>query len=248
MRDTNYINIQGWMVNKLDLKGNELILFALIYGFSQDEESQYKGSLNYISSSLKIARKTVSNLTDRLIEKNYIVKTYDATGNTFQHNAPEINQILGGVKSTLVQNIPDSDVKVTPIASVKVTPNNNNNNNDTNDPLLFPKKTIEKNPSKKTIFANSKCTDINYVREKLLANKDHIERYNGVDLKYYMERVETWNDKGGKKTTARGWMAYIRQFMNSDIEAGKLVMRDRLTAKKTIVPEDAMKKGVHANF
>ena len=34
----NYIVIQSWMVSELGLKGNQLIIYALVYGFSQAEE------------------------------------------------------------------------------------------------------------------------------------------------------------------------------------------------------------------
>ena len=36
MDNENYILITGWMVNELKLKGSELFVYALIYGFSQD--------------------------------------------------------------------------------------------------------------------------------------------------------------------------------------------------------------------
>ena len=36
MKSDNYIVIQGWMVNELNLKGNDLLVFALIYGFTRD--------------------------------------------------------------------------------------------------------------------------------------------------------------------------------------------------------------------
>lgn len=36
LRNIEYLNIQGWMINKLKLSGNELILFALIYSYAQD--------------------------------------------------------------------------------------------------------------------------------------------------------------------------------------------------------------------
>lgn len=41
----SYIVVLDWMVEKYHLKGNELLAYALIYGFSQDEESEYKGQL-----------------------------------------------------------------------------------------------------------------------------------------------------------------------------------------------------------
>ena len=52
MENENYCTIQGWLINVLGLKGNELILFAIIYGFSQDGKSKYYGSLSYIQKSL----------------------------------------------------------------------------------------------------------------------------------------------------------------------------------------------------
>lgn len=35
MKNENYLVIQGWMVNGLNLKGTELMVFAIIYGFCQ---------------------------------------------------------------------------------------------------------------------------------------------------------------------------------------------------------------------
>ena len=32
----NYVAIQGWMITDLNLKGNDLLIYAVIYGFSQD--------------------------------------------------------------------------------------------------------------------------------------------------------------------------------------------------------------------
>ena len=72
MDDGNYYTVQGWMVNKLDLSGYELACFAIIYGFSQDGQSPFKGSLDYISSFLKCSTRTVQRNIDNLIEKNFI--------------------------------------------------------------------------------------------------------------------------------------------------------------------------------
>ena len=35
VREDNYFAVQGWMVTELKLKGNALMLYAIIYGFSQ---------------------------------------------------------------------------------------------------------------------------------------------------------------------------------------------------------------------
>ena len=46
--------ILDWMVDKYKLKGNELLAYALIYGFSQDGESEYKGSFSYLTRCLSV--------------------------------------------------------------------------------------------------------------------------------------------------------------------------------------------------
>ena len=38
IKNENYIVIQSWLVNELQLKSNELMIYALIYGFSQAED------------------------------------------------------------------------------------------------------------------------------------------------------------------------------------------------------------------
>ena len=49
VKNENHIVIHGWMVNKLGLKGNELLVYAIIYGFSQTEGQKYIGSLQYLA-------------------------------------------------------------------------------------------------------------------------------------------------------------------------------------------------------
>lgn len=46
IKGENYFQVSGWMVNNLKLQGNELMLFAIIYGFSQEENSRFTGSIN----------------------------------------------------------------------------------------------------------------------------------------------------------------------------------------------------------
>ena len=75
IKNDNYIQISGWMINELDLKGNELLVYALIHGFCQDGKSVFKGSLNYIMSWLNISKPTCIATIQSLIDKKLIVKT-----------------------------------------------------------------------------------------------------------------------------------------------------------------------------
>jgi biotin operon repressor len=62
------------MVNRLNLSGNELMVYSIIYGFSQDGESKYEGSGQYIADSLGISRRAVSLILNSLVEKGYVKK------------------------------------------------------------------------------------------------------------------------------------------------------------------------------
>lgn len=74
-----YISIQGWMVNELKLKGNDLLVYAIIYGFSQDNESEFTGSLSYLArwcnSTKNGVQKNLKKLVDaKLISKKSTIK------------------------------------------------------------------------------------------------------------------------------------------------------------------------------
>lgn len=82
IQDNNYISIQGWMITKLKLTGKKLILFALIYGFSQTPGTYYTGSLAYASEWMDCDRTYVSKVLAKLIEEGLIWKedVYDTAG------------------------------------------------------------------------------------------------------------------------------------------------------------------------
>ena len=77
----NYINIQGWMVTELNLKGNELIIYACIYGFSQAEGQAFSGRLKYLADWTNSTKYGVTKCLKALIEKGYIVKDEEYINN-----------------------------------------------------------------------------------------------------------------------------------------------------------------------
>ena len=72
----NYVVIEKWMTRDLGLRGNELLVYAIIYGFSQDGESRYYGSRRYISEFLNMSLSTVDRTLASLVSKNLIIKEY----------------------------------------------------------------------------------------------------------------------------------------------------------------------------
>lgn len=70
----NYITIQGFMITDLKLKGNELIIYACIYGFTQAEGQTFSGSLQYLADWTNSSKQSVMKCLKSLVEKGLIVK------------------------------------------------------------------------------------------------------------------------------------------------------------------------------
>lgn len=107
-----YIHIEGWMREDLDLKGNELLVYALIHGFSQEEQGCFFGSLEYISRMCGCTRptaiETLKKLRDRglihkreLIENNVKLCQYTAVVGGSKEILPPVKILYGGSKETL---------------------------------------------------------------------------------------------------------------------------------------------------
>lgn len=77
----NYITILDFMVTELMLRGNELIVFALIYGFSQDGQSEFEGSISYIQERTGLSRPTVVDILKKLVDKKLVVKIEEFRNN-----------------------------------------------------------------------------------------------------------------------------------------------------------------------
>ena len=118
----NFITIQGWMVNELGLKGNELIVYAIIFGFSQAENQVFNGSLQYISDWLNTSKQTVINTLKHLQEKELIEKKEQyLNGVKFcEYYSKNLNEVFkkidwgysknltGGIQKILPNNILDN--------------------------------------------------------------------------------------------------------------------------------------------
>jgi len=68
----SYIVLQDWMVDKLGLKGVELVIYAIIYGFSQDGMNYFTSSTKYLSFWTGKTKETCLNALRSLRLKNLI--------------------------------------------------------------------------------------------------------------------------------------------------------------------------------
>ena len=113
MEKEYYIHIQWWMAQRLKLSGNELLTYAIVYGFSQDGESAFLGSSKYVSYALRVSRPTAIKALDSLTSKGLIIKTQekinDVVFNRYKANLqvikdfdrPYKESLQGGYKESL---------------------------------------------------------------------------------------------------------------------------------------------------
>lgn len=108
VRKDNYVVIQGWMLTDLQLKGNELLVYAIIYGFSQTGDGQrYTGSLQYLADWTNSTKQGVMKNLKSLTEKGLLEKSERIiNGVKFcEYYATEFNtrstEFTGGIKQSL---------------------------------------------------------------------------------------------------------------------------------------------------
>lgn len=136
VKNENYIVIQGFMVNELKLKGNELLVYSIIYGFSQDEDQMFNGSLQYLADWTNSTKQGVLKNLKSLIEKGYIEKKENViNGVKFcEYSATKFNRVLNKVEQGVKQSLIGGS-KQSLIGGVKQSLHNNisldniNNNN-----------------------------------------------------------------------------------------------------------------------
>lgn len=109
MDSNNYVTIQGWMRTELDLKGNDLLVYAIIYGFSQTAEQKFTGGLQYIADWCGATKQGILKNLSHLLDMGLIEKTESYINNVkvVEYRSTEFNSIkqsLMGVKQSLIKN------------------------------------------------------------------------------------------------------------------------------------------------
>lgn len=94
-----YMVILPWMREDLDLKGNELLVYALIHGFSQESQGCFFGSLDYICKACGCTRPTAIDTLKKLCERGLIHKRELLENNV---KLCQYSAIKGGSKEILL--------------------------------------------------------------------------------------------------------------------------------------------------
>ena len=239
----NYITVPGFAIVELGLSGNELLCYSLIYGFTQDNETEFRGSLNYVSSALNVTKQNAKKIIDRLIDRgliekremyfsgvkfcHYVAKRHgvaeSATGRYQNGNGGVAEIATGGIAETATNNT-DKDITLDKIE-------------DNADGGLFPaEQSFEPLPEIITqpratvtrprrtseplcLFENSRYADF-----EAFAAEFTDPEFAEIDIVYYFHAVADWSAQKGKKM--KDWIATARNFIRGDIEKGKLHRKD----------------------
>lgn len=167
IKNDNFITIQGWMVNELKLKGNELLIYSVIYGFSQDGESKFTGSLQYLADWCNSSRQGVMNALKSLCEKELIIK-YE-----LERNGLKLCEYIANLTTSQQSCIPQStkltgqSKKLTSSSQLSCTNNILKDNNKKDNNIVLKKSKKEKSMDK--ILAKMEEYDFSdKVQEKIL--------------------------------------------------------------------------------
>ena len=149
VKPTNTILLQGWMITELGLSGTSLIIYALIYGFTQTDDQWFYGSVDYIRQWANVTDKTARTTINNLVEKGYIDKKFtNGVTCSYRANLSLVDSIITKLsiktpvnstevtssidKATSVNSSRDPGKNDSP-SPVKITDNNNIYNNKDNN-------------------------------------------------------------------------------------------------------------------
>lgn len=94
----HFVTVTGWMVTELKLKGTELIVFALINGYSQDGQSEFYGTMDYIDLWLQGSRTNTARAVKKLVGYGIVTKRKIKGKNKYKINPEGIKQMAKEIK------------------------------------------------------------------------------------------------------------------------------------------------------
>lgn len=209
MKSENFIVIQGWMCNELELKGNELLVFALIYGFSQDGESAFHGSRNYIANTFNISKPTVDKAIQNLLDRKYIVK-YE----TEDFNAPNAY----AVNIQVVKKLYMGSKEILPVGSKETLLNKTNKQTTSKKEKSNSKELLQNfefgkpKPQKENLYTKCLSTIKTFTQDEVL--RDYLKTF--LDLRLEMAQTENKSFYFGM------WTHLLNELKQLTIKDGKL--------------------------
>lgn len=107
---TNNISfiVHSWMLTSLELKGNELIAYAIIYKYSDIKGQKFVVSIRKLAEIMNVSKNTAQTILDSLIEKGFIIKCASLDNvmgsNAYKVDLDLIESFVGCENGTIPKN------------------------------------------------------------------------------------------------------------------------------------------------
>ena len=202
MPSAEYFKIHRFMIDELKLKGNDLLVYALIFSFTNNSDKMcFFGSQRYIGEYLGMCRQSVNVSIKALTEKGYIKKSI------IQNNGKSICSYVSNILLTDVVK-PDTDLSENPTPACRETRHNNyiDNYNKYNTSSSFESEKID-DEFDFSSYSERELTEIYPFNNKAgftIAQMDVL--YHIIYLKpleKYLEKINDYDCKDKFKTIVR---------------------------------------------
>ena len=243
MKENNFILIPAFMRTKLNLKGSELIIASLIYGFSQDNETWFSGSTKYIADWAGIAEKNVLRNLKELVERGILIKKDVAVNNLakkcyYKFNMISVSKIetkitelqnVSGEVSEL-QNIPNPDLQNVSVYNIDnknidvyniVAETEFSATSEGNEDFSLNQESEKLRGTtepRKCLFANSRFSKFEDFEKCFTAPE-----FEKIDMVYYFNALADWSASKGRMQ--KDWIAQARNFIRGDERKGMLRLK-----------------------
>ena len=197
IKSKNFVVIPGWAVTELGLKGNALIIYSVIYGFSQVEGVGhcFKGSIDYLAEWTNSTRTGVERVLKDLVEEGLLEKTISSPTNIYKAVDPDIviNKRKAGLPENLGEGLRKSEGDTQNILDNNI--NNKNNNKDS----YTKKKEINEKTEEIIKYFNKVCKTT--FKSNTTANRDLVKGLLnlGFTLDDMKTVIDSKYDEWGKK-------------------------------------------------
>ena len=114
LKREQYLNIQAWMITDLELTGNDLIVYAIIYGFSQDGDNLFMGNRSYLAAWCRCSERSIQRNINNLIERGLIEQAVHSSDNRKVYY-----RALTSDKMSLVTKCHQTSDKMSPVLVTK---------------------------------------------------------------------------------------------------------------------------------
>lgn len=207
MRKDGYVVVQPWMVTDYNLNGNKLLIYALIWGFSQDEQSCFYGSVSYIVEYFQLSKRAVLNLLAEL-EKDGLIRKWSEPVNGRPTNryaalrpaacvsASDGCKKCTGEENAPVQNVHSDGCKKCTSTGAESAPKKENNNKSENK---GPSATRFSPPTVEQVRAYFRECGVPPVDAQTEADK-FVDRYEANGWIVGKTKMKDW------KAAARNWL------------------------------------------